>query len=66
MMPYQSYPIYQAERTKTAAEIRHADGQLGRMAQNVSQLWCRVTRPVALLRGMNQRPACSALLDAPR
>ena len=66
MMPYQSYQSYQAERPKSVAEIRRADEQLGRMAQNVSQLWCRATRPVALLRGMNQRPACSALLDAPR
>ena len=32
MMPYQSYQIYQAERTKTAAEIRRADEQLGHMA----------------------------------
>ena len=27
MMPYQSYQVYQAERTKTAAEIRRADEQ---------------------------------------
>jgi len=29
MMPYQSYQIYQAERPKSAAEIRRADEQLG-------------------------------------
>jgi hypothetical protein len=66
MMPYHSYQIYQAERTKTAAEIRRADEQLGHMAQSVSRLWCRATQPVAALRGMNQRPACSAVLDVPR
>jgi hypothetical protein len=66
MMPYHSYQIYQAERTKTAVEIRRADEQLGHMAQSVSRLWCRATRPVAVLRGMNQRPACSAVLDVPR
>jgi hypothetical protein len=36
MMPYQSYQIYQAERPKSAAEIRRADEQLGHMAENVS------------------------------
>ena len=57
MMPYQSYLIYQAERPKTAAEIRRADEQLGHMAANVSWLWRRVTRPVATLRGTSQHPA---------
>jgi len=49
-MPYSSYQVYQAERTKTAAELRRADEQLGRMAEGVSRLWQRATRPVALLR----------------
>ncbi len=66
MMPYQSYQIYQAERTKTAAEVRRADEQLGHMAESVSWLWCRATRPIGLLRGSSQRPACSALLDVSR
>ncbi len=66
MMPYQSYQIYQAERTKTAAEVRRADEQLGHMAESVSWLWCRATRPMGLLRGSSQRPACSALLDLSR
>jgi hypothetical protein len=64
MMPYQSYQLYQAERPKTAAEIRRADEQLSHMAENVSQLWQLATRPVALLRGQSRQPACSALLDA--
>ena len=50
MMPYQSYQSYQAERPKTAAEIRRADEQLGRMAEDVSRLWQHATRPIALLR----------------
>jgi hypothetical protein len=66
MMPYQSYQIYQAERAKTAAEIRYADEQHGHMAESVSWLWCRATRPIGLLRGTSPRPACSALLDVPR
>ena len=66
MMPYQSYQIYQAERPKSAAEIRRADEQLGRMAEGVFRLWQHATRPVALLRGTYRQPACSTLLDATR
>jgi hypothetical protein len=66
MMPYQSFLSYQAERPKTAAEIRRADEQLGRMAENVSWLWQRATRPITLLRRQDRPPARSALLDAPR
>ena len=47
MMPYQSYLIYQAERTKTCAEIRRADEQLGRMTERVSWLWHHATRPIS-------------------
>jgi primase-polymerase (primpol)-like protein len=66
MMPYQSYQIYQAERPRTAAEIRRADVQLGHMAENISWLWQHATRPIARLRGQDRRAACSALLDAYR
>ena len=66
MMPYQSYQDYQARRPKTAAEIRRADEQLGRMAENASWLWQHATRPIALLRGQDRRPACSAPLGAER
>ena len=55
MMPYHSYQIYQAERPKTAAEIRRADEQLGHMAETVSWLWCRATRPIVRVPGY--RPA---------
>jgi hypothetical protein len=66
MMPYQSYQLYQAERPKTAAEIRRADEQLGRMAESVSRLWLQATRPAALLRSQNRQPACTTLVDASR
>jgi hypothetical protein len=65
MMPYQSYQSYQAERPKTAAEIRRADEQLGHMAKNVSWLWRHAIRPITLLRRQDQRPACSEPLSAP-
>ena len=64
MMPNQSYQDYQAARPKTAAEIRRADEQLGHMAENISWLWQRATRPIALLRGQDREPSCSALADA--
>ena len=66
MMPYQSYQVYQAGRPRTAAEIRRADVQLGHMAENISWLWQRATRPIALLRGQDRRPACSEPLGAER
>jgi len=66
MMPYQSYQMYQAERTKTATEIRRADEQLGHVAEGVSWLWRHATRPVARLRGSSRHPECRALADVPR
>jgi hypothetical protein len=66
MMPYQSYQIYQIERTKTRAEIRRADEQVGHLAEGVSRLWHHATRPVALHRGSQGRPVCPALLDVSR
>jgi hypothetical protein len=48
--------VLQAERTKSAAEIRRADEQLGHMAENMSGLWRRATRPVARIRWQVQRP----------
>jgi hypothetical protein len=66
MMPYQSYQMYQTQRTKTAAEIRRADEQLGHMAEGVSWLWQRATRPMAWLRGSYGHPECRALADVSR
>jgi hypothetical protein len=45
MMPYQVYQLYQAERTKTAAEIRRADEQLGELSQAFSSAWQHAARP---------------------
>ena len=66
MMPYQSYQSYEAERPKTAAEIRRADEQLGHMAENMSWLWQRATRPITLLRRQDRRRAGSVVLDTLR
>lgn len=52
MMPYQVYQLYQAERTKTAAEIRRADEQRGELSQAFSSAWQRATRPQAVLRAL--------------
>jgi hypothetical protein len=38
MMPYDTYRLYEAERPRTAAEIRAADEQAGRLAATVSRL----------------------------
>jgi hypothetical protein len=62
MMPNQGYQIYQAERPKTAAEIRRADEQLGHMAENVSWLWRRATRPVARFRSPGPSSSRSSAL----
>jgi hypothetical protein len=52
MMPYQVYQLHQAERPKTAAEIRRADAQLGELSQAVSSAWCHVSRRAAALRAL--------------
>jgi hypothetical protein len=49
MMPYQVYQLYQAERAKTAAEIRRADEQLGELSRAFSSAWHHATRPKAVL-----------------
>lgn len=54
MMPYQVCQLYQAERTKTAAESRRADEQLGELSQALSSVWQHATRrsqPRACLTG---------------
>jgi hypothetical protein len=52
MMPYQVYQLYQAERTKTAAEIRRADERLGELSRALSSVWRHATRPRAVLRAL--------------
>jgi hypothetical protein len=52
MMPYQVYQLYQAERTKTAAEIRRADEKLGELSRALSSAWHHATRPIVMLRAL--------------
>ena len=52
MMPYQVYQLFQAERPKTAAEIRRADEQLGELSRAFSSAWQHATRPHAVLRAL--------------
>ena len=53
MMIYDMSRQYHAERMMSAAERRHADEQLGRMAAEVSRLWQQyLTRPARALRAL--------------
>jgi hypothetical protein len=45
MMPYDSYRLYQAERSKSAAETRHADQQAAQFAAAVSGLFRSLALP---------------------
>jgi hypothetical protein len=54
MMPYQVYQLYEAERTKTAAEIRRADEQLGERSRALSSAWHPAARPKAVLRALQR------------
>jgi len=61
------YTIYQAERSKTAAEIRAADAQIGGLAAQLGQLGAALAAPArAVGRSLRrQRPAaCPAAPDA--
>ena len=61
------YGIYQAERSKTAAEVRAADVQLGGWAAELGQLGSALAAPVRAIRRSlrRQRPAaCLAASDA--
>jgi hypothetical protein len=46
MVPYDTYRIYQIERTKSLAEVRRADAQAARVASAISSLFRGITRPV--------------------
>ena len=50
MMPYDTYRLYQIERTKSPAEIRRADEQAARVASAASSLFRRITRPWRAMR----------------
>jgi hypothetical protein len=67
MMVNSYYGIYQAERGKTAGEIRAADAQLGGLAATLGQFGSALAAPVhAVRRSLRaQRPAaCPAAPDA--
>jgi hypothetical protein len=57
MMPYDSYRLYQVQRVKSRAEVRHADEQAARLASAVSWLLRGITQP--------RRAALSASPAAP-
>jgi hypothetical protein len=61
MMPYQAYQLYQAERTKTAAEIRRADEQLGELSQVLSSAWQHAAWPKGMVRALLSAVAGSRL-----
>jgi hypothetical protein len=67
MMVNSYYGIYQAERGKTAAEIRAADAQVGGLAAALGQLGSRIAAPVRAARESLRRqrpPARPAAPDA--
>ena len=67
MMVNSYYGIYQAERGKTAAEIRVADAQLGGLAAGLGQLGSAFAAPVRTARRSlrrQRRTACPAASDA--
>jgi hypothetical protein len=67
MMVNSYYPIYQAERGKTAAEVRAAEAQLGGFAAELGQLGSALAAPVRAVRRSlrGRRPAaCPAAPDA--
>jgi len=61
------YGIYQAERSKTVAEVRAADAQLGGWAAELGQLGSALAAPVRAIRRSLRRqrpPACLVASDA--
>jgi hypothetical protein len=67
MMVNSYYGIYQAERGKTAAEVRAADAQLGALAAASGRFGSALAVPVRAARRSLRRPraaACPAELEA--
>jgi hypothetical protein len=67
MMVNSYYGIYQAERGKTAAEIRAADAQVGGLAAELGQLGSALAAPAGAVRRSLRRQrsaACPAAPDA--
>ena len=59
------YGIYQAERSKTAAEVRAADVQLGGWAAELGQLGSALAAPVRAIRRSLRRQRPAACLATP-
>ncbi len=59
------YGIYQAERGKTAAEIRAADAELGGFAAELGQLGSALAAPVRAVRRSLRRQRSAACLAGP-
>jgi hypothetical protein len=55
VMPYDTYRLYQIERTKSSAEIRRADEQAARIASALAALFGVITRRRGV--AANGRPA---------
>jgi hypothetical protein len=65
MMPYDNYRLYQTERPKSAAEIRHADDVTGRLAAAASGLFRSITRPGRVARSYRRElRSCAAQCTA--
>jgi hypothetical protein len=65
MMPYSSYRLYQIERAKSPAEIRHADEQAARLASAAWSVFRSFTRPFRVMRTPSpaERAVCPARHD---
>ena len=59
------YGIYQAERSKTTAEIRAADAQLGGLAAGLGQLGSVLATPARAVRRSLRRQRSAACLAEP-
>jgi hypothetical protein len=65
MMVNSYYGIYQAERSKTAAEIQAADAQIGGWAAEFGQLGSALAAPArAVRRSLRRQRSCAAAPDA--
>jgi hypothetical protein len=63
MMFNSYYGIYEAERGKTAAEIRAADAQLGALAAKLGQFGCELAAPVRAISRSLRRQRVAACSD---
>lgn len=55
MSPYPTYHLFQAERPRSAAEVREADARLGQSAAAAHRFVRLLGRPVVALRGLDPR-----------